>query len=126
LYQIRLCLVLFSGWGQCIARLSTSHSVNPIHGSSGRDVVPMSVHSVRGCGIVEDANKPMCCIDKGRQTFSRKAETTSEMSSLCVLRPYTNIEIVIAKFDDNSAQASCQKLVRHTSQILRLKWAKEH
>jgi hypothetical protein len=70
----------------------------------------MSVHSVRGCGIVEDANKTTCCIDKGRQTFFRRAERTSVLSTnRCALRPYTNIEIVIAKFDDDSAQASCQE-----------------
>lgn len=47
-------------------------SVKSIHGDSGRgDVVPMSVHNVRGCLIVEDADKPTWCMDKGLQILLR-------------------------------------------------------
>jgi len=44
--------------------------VDSIHGYSGEDdVVPMSVHNVRGCSTVENADKPTWCIDKGLQNL---------------------------------------------------------
>ena len=48
--------------------------VKSIHGDSGRDdVVPMSVHNVRGCIIVENADKPTWCMDKGLQILLRRS-----------------------------------------------------
>jgi hypothetical protein len=59
-------------------------SVDSIHGDLGRDVVPMSVHNARGCGIVENADKPTYCIDKGLQILLRRMrELVDELVFAC-------------------------------------------